>query len=207
MVAWELWEKALIPSLLSGAGTWTGDIRRAVDLCDELQNFFWRVMLTVPESCPKLALRCETKQLGMKWRIWEAKIFLSQRILKMDMKTLVKRVYMEGKMMGWPGLWQEVKEICYEVGIPDVNDVVVSKTDIKTTIVNHHMKDMKEQMERSSKLADIKNDDFSIEQSYMNDKSIAVGRTAFKIRCKMIKDIPGNFKNKFRKKGGERWMA
>ena len=23
MAAWELWEKALIPSLLSGAGTWT----------------------------------------------------------------------------------------------------------------------------------------------------------------------------------------
>ena len=27
MAAWELWERALIPSLLSGAGTWTGDIK------------------------------------------------------------------------------------------------------------------------------------------------------------------------------------
>ena len=66
MTAWELWEKALVPSLLSGAGTWIGDIRAAVDICDDLQNFFWRVILKVPESCPKMALRCETKQIGMK---------------------------------------------------------------------------------------------------------------------------------------------
>ena len=100
MVAWELWEKALIPSLLSGAGTWTGEISKAVDLCDDLQNFFWRAILTVPESCPKLALRCETKQIGMKWRIWQEKIFLAQRIIKMKETTLVKKVYLEGKGMG-----------------------------------------------------------------------------------------------------------
>ena len=55
--AWELWEKALIPSLLSGSGTWFGVCDQAVDLCDDLQNFFWRVMLMVPESCPKVVIR------------------------------------------------------------------------------------------------------------------------------------------------------
>ena len=60
MAAWELWERALVPSLLSGAGTWVGDIWKAVEQCEKLQNFFWRVILTVPESCPKTALRCET---------------------------------------------------------------------------------------------------------------------------------------------------
>ena len=34
--AWELWEKALIPSLLSGSGTWFGVCDQAVDLCDDL---------------------------------------------------------------------------------------------------------------------------------------------------------------------------
>ena len=57
MAAWELWEKALIPSLLSGAGTWFGKCQMTVDLCDKVQNFFWRVMLGVPESCPKVALQ------------------------------------------------------------------------------------------------------------------------------------------------------
>ena len=40
MAAWELWEKALIPSLLSGAGTWfgLGSKSNAIDMCDNLQN-------------------------------------------------------------------------------------------------------------------------------------------------------------------------
>ena len=110
MTAWELWEKALVPSLLSGAGTWIGDISAAVDLCDDLQNFFWRVILKVPESCPKMALRCETKQIGMKWRIWQEKLFLARRIKNKEEETLVNKVYREGRMMGWPGLWSEVKD-------------------------------------------------------------------------------------------------
>ena len=66
MAAWELWEHALLPSLLSGAGTWLGEIQEAVDLCDSLQNFFWRLILEVPESCPKGALRCEPNMIGAK---------------------------------------------------------------------------------------------------------------------------------------------
>ena len=85
MAAWELWERALIPSLLSGVGTWFGlkKCKKAIEMCDSLQNYFWRVMLTVPESCPKIALRCETGMMGMKWRIWREKIMLMIRILKM----------------------------------------------------------------------------------------------------------------------------
>ena len=58
MAAWELWERAIIPSLLSGAGNWigSGGGKAAIDLCDKVQNFFWRVVLSVPESCPKIAL-------------------------------------------------------------------------------------------------------------------------------------------------------
>ena len=40
MAAWELWEHALLPSLLSGAGTWLGDIEEAVEVWDKTQNFF-----------------------------------------------------------------------------------------------------------------------------------------------------------------------
>ena len=40
MTVWELWEKALVPSLLSGAGTWIGDTRKAANICDGLQKRF-----------------------------------------------------------------------------------------------------------------------------------------------------------------------
>ena len=60
MAAWELWEKALLPPLLSEAGTCIGDITKAANMCNDIQNFFWRAVLSVPESCPNLALGCET---------------------------------------------------------------------------------------------------------------------------------------------------
>ena len=53
--AWDLWERALIPSLLSGCGTWLGDIEEAVKLCTSLQEFYWKTILKLPDSCPKLA--------------------------------------------------------------------------------------------------------------------------------------------------------
>ena len=45
----------------------------------------------VPESCPKVALKSETKMLGMKWRIWEAKILLLMRIRNHETNTLCRK--------------------------------------------------------------------------------------------------------------------
>ena len=45
----------------------------------------------------------------------------------------------------------------------------------------------------------IKDEEFREPQSYMNEKSIEDGRLAFRIRSKMVKDIPENFKNKHKK--------
>ena len=61
----------------------------------------------------------------------------------------------------------------------------------------------------SKKLDDIRFDDFYNEQPYMNEKSVEVGRMAFKIRCKMVEDIPCNFKNKYRTKarGGDEGLV
>ena len=74
VAAWELWEKALIPSLLSGAGTWLGNIEEAINLCNKTQNFYWRTVLKLPDSCPKLALICEPNMTDVKWRIWEGQM-------------------------------------------------------------------------------------------------------------------------------------
>ena len=51
MAAWVLWERALVPSLLSGAGTWTRITSTELDRLDGLQDLFWRVMFKVPSDC------------------------------------------------------------------------------------------------------------------------------------------------------------
>ena len=203
MAAWELWEKALVPSLLSGAGTWfgPGGCKTAIELCDKTQNFFWRVMLSVPELCPKLALKCETGMIGMKWRIWEAKLLLLLRIKNHDTSVLCKQVYEEGRSNGWPGLWVEVRDICEELGIPNLNDVNLTKATIKNAIFEHHYSDMKEALRKETgKLEPIKDEDFRKVQEYFSDKSVNKCRMAFEIRSQMVRDIPGNFKNKYRNK-------
>ena len=89
MAAWELWERAMVPSLLAGAGTWTGITNTEVDSLDGLQDCFWRVMFKVPESCPRIALRAETRMIGMKQRIWEYKLLLLNRIKKTEYRNFL----------------------------------------------------------------------------------------------------------------------
>ena len=44
MAAWELWEEAIIPSLLSGSDTCFGKCQDTVYLCYDLHNFFVWIM-------------------------------------------------------------------------------------------------------------------------------------------------------------------
>ena len=64
MGAWDLWNSAILPSLLCNCSTWTELPTKAVDLCEELQNLFIRIMLQVPVSTPKVALRVVAGMLG-----------------------------------------------------------------------------------------------------------------------------------------------
>ena len=77
---------------------------KAVEVCDELQNMFIRIMLEVPVSTPKVALRVESGMLGMKQRIWLEKLNLAQFIRQSGTESLAGRVYREQLDQGWPGL-------------------------------------------------------------------------------------------------------
>ena len=185
VAAWELWERALIPSLLSGAGTWLGDIGQAVKLANEIQCFYWRTILKVPDSCPKLAILCELKMTDTKWRIWEEKCLLLNRIKALPDGSLAKNIHQEAMLQGWPCLGREVGEICMNIGIPNINNHSVRKTDIQKAIRKSHFINMMSQFEASRKLQDIKNDNFSHFQDYLNDKNLTSSRMKFKIRTKM----------------------
>ena len=108
------------------------------------------------------------------------------------------RFTIEGKSRGWPGLGQEVTDICTQLNITDVNNTFVAKSVIKEAIFNHHYAEMTAEVKKMKKLEPIKGEDFRETQKYFMDKSIENGRMSFQIRTQMLKDIPGNFKNKFR---------
>jgi hypothetical protein len=139
--------------------------------------------------------------MGMKWRIWQEKLLLLMRIKNKDTSILCKEEYEEGKVNGWPGLGSEVAKICKEIGLPDLNENNLSKSTIKKAIADHHYKDVMEELKKSNKLEHVKHEEFHEVQEYFHEKSVEKGRMAFKIRSHMVSDIPGSFKEKFRKKG------
>ena len=68
-------------------------------------------------------------------------------------------------------------------------------------IYYHHYKDMKEQLYKSTKLDNIKHEDFTKEQKYLEDRSIDRCRTKFRIRTEMMKSFKDNYRSKFRERG------
>ena len=84
-----------------------------------------------------------------------------------------------------------------------MNEVMVSKCEVKKAIFENHYNDMMEKVRKQTKLEDIKEEEFREVQPYFDEKSVVNGRMAFRIRSQMVKDIPGNFKNKFRVRGTE----
>ena len=133
------------------------------------------------------------------WRIWEQKCLLLNQIKSLPEGSLAQITYLEAESRGWPGLGQEVRQICLKIGIPDLNKHIIRKQEIQKAIQKSHYDDMMGMFEGSSKLQDIKNDDFRQIQEYFNDKNLETARTKFKIRTKMLENIPGNFKNKYKK--------
>ena len=197
-VAKILLERALLSSLLYGASTWLGVDTRTEDKCDELLYMYWRVMFSVPDGTPKISLIAESGTVRTKWRIWLEKIQLVNRIYRKDSDCLARRVYEEQLQNSWPGLAMEVTQICQIIGIPDVNRNVVSKQKIKEAVFYNHYKDLKEGMNKYTKLEAIKHQNFTEMQPYLKDKSIDKCRTKFRLRTEMLEPFKDNFRRKYR---------
>ena len=68
-----------------------GQMDETVKLCNIIQYFYWRLILNVPESCPRLAILCESNAVNMKFRIWNDKCQLLARIKCLEEGALAKQ--------------------------------------------------------------------------------------------------------------------
>jgi hypothetical protein len=200
MAAKVLLERALLPSLMSGACNWIGVKKVTEEECDIMIYLYWRIMFKVPEGTPKVALLAETATMRTRWRIWEAKILMVMRLQKQDVSSLARQVYEQQLALGWPGLAKEVSEICATIGLRDVNYYKVEKEKVQEMIFFHHYKDLKEELDKSQKMEGIKHEDYRVAQSYIGDKSIERCRTKFRIRINLMKTFKDNFRTKYRQK-------
>ena len=125
---------------------------------DHLQDTFGRVLLSLPLSAPRASLRASLglQDQAMKLRVWEAKILLVQAIRRQEEGGLARQVLEEQLQMGWPGLAQEVSQICQDIHLSDGAREDICDEDIKKAIKYDHIKVLKLQL-RGRKLQQMAN--------------------------------------------------
>ena len=127
-------EACIIPSLLHSCSTWTQISRATENRLNNLQRWFVRLILQVPQSTPAPALTWETGLIDMRLRIWKEKLMLILHIRSLEGTALANKIYNEQRKEGWPGLAKETKEICEGLNITDVNTTYLTKNEYKLLV-------------------------------------------------------------------------
>jgi exonuclease III len=206
-----LWEACVIPSLLSGAGTWVEMSPATERKLESLQNWFLRLILRVGPGCPVASLRWETGVLSMALRIWVEKVMLVRHLRSLEEETLASKIYQEQKKQKWPGLAKEAALICSELGIENVNtaDVFsVSTKDYRKSVIEHcRAKDekcLREMAEGKEKCTRIMSEEYG-KKKYISSEKIYNVRQHFYSRVKM-QPFGGNY-TKDRRFHKSNWMC
>ena len=134
MAGLDLWESAIIHTLLYNCSTWMEINKEAEDKLEDLQLYYLRLLLAVPVSCPKVALRLHTGTLSMKYRVLIEKVMLVYHMIRLPTSTLSNRVYKEQLENNWPGLAREVKDICAILQVESVHVTEIKKEKYKKLI-------------------------------------------------------------------------
>ena len=183
--------------------TWIQMPKAAEEILEDIQLFYLRLVLRVPQGTPKIDLRSETGMLSMKLRIWKAKCMLIHHVKGLEEDTLAKMVYREQRMNKWPGLAEEVSRICEELNIEDANITTMSKTAYKNVVGNAcREKDevgMKAGMVGMTKLEGLVNSDCGL-KDYMGKKVLKDVRDIFRARTQLLEGIKANHKNMYKGK-------
>ena len=195
MGALDLWNLAVVPSLLNNCSTWIGMTSRQEQKLEQLQEQFIRLMMEVPVSTPKVALRAETGLLSMKHRVWGEKLNLIMAIQRT--KGLANLLYQEQVYQDWPGLAVETRNICEILGMTDVNQNALKKTDIAKAIKTHDGKEIVQKMMKYEKVDKIKDDDPTMPKEYLETRSIADCRMLFRLRTEMV-DLKDNMRGRYK---------
>ena len=199
--AWILWERSILPTLMSGSGSWIGISKKIYDKIDEIQGEYLRMIYSCPPSTPKPALRSQAGMMDSKHLIWVEKVCLMVDIMhKRDeqKENYARDVLKEQLEQGWEGLTIEVAEICHLAGLPDACHEFIPRKQVVEAIEIHHMIEVKEQMGPLSKMALLKLEDTRRMKEYMKMKSLENSRMEFLWQTNMI-ETRMNMKGKYPK--------
>ena len=198
--AWDLWERAILPSLLANCGSWIGIGNKIYKTLNEIQYTYLRMIYSCPPSTPLLALRTQAGMMDAEQRIWVEKVSLVAKILhsSQEEENLCREVLEVQLAMGWPGLIKEVQNICKTVGLEDVTKHYHRRDKILEYVQFYDMKIAKEKMLPLEKCKLIRDRDCRDVRPYMFKKSLQQSRMEFLWETAMI-DTRTTMKSKYEK--------
>ena len=138
----------------------------------------------------------------MKHRIWLEKICVVSRILhtNLEQENYARDILNEQMNQGLEGLTTEVAQICQLAGLPNVCSQFIGRKEAEEAIINHHLVEIREEMEPLSKMERIKKTDTRKMQKYMTQKSLENSRIEFLWETNML-ETRYNMKGKYKKAG------
>ena len=126
----------------------------------------------------------------MELEIMKRKLNLIQHIKNLDDNCLAKEIYNEQIRNNWPGLTKECEELCVFLNIPNVITTEMTKgawkNKVKQSIREKNSQNLKDKMEKYSKLEEMRQEEKCELKSYFSDMTMEEARTHFRIRSKMI---------------------
>ena len=193
----DLYESCIASSLLTNSGTWTEITDKEIKLLDDQQDTFCRALLQVPLSTPKALLRASFSLDDMKHRVMESKILLVKAIRTQEEGQLAREVLEEQLAMGFPGLGQEVRDICRELSLPDATVMDVQKSKIREAIQLSHLAKLRSDMAGKVKLEELSRSDMRQAQEYVG-WSVEECRMGFRLQTRMF-NCRSNMPSRYRR--------
>ena len=201
----EIYELAILPSLLNNSDVWIEMGKTSIDKLNTLQNTMFRYLFAVPEGTPLPLLRFDLGSLSMAERVAQKKLNFIHHLIKLrdcqESESLAGEVFDLQARYGFPGLVSECSNLINNFGLPNIiqENLCLSKiawkNTVKTCIKETSEKSIKKEFEKYSKLV---NKDFEKEnlevKDYVKSMKLRDARTLFRIRSGMI-NVKMNMKN------------
>ena len=183
----DLWEIAYIPSLLNNCETWIDISNETIEKLDELQNKFFRSLLSVPKTTPKPALIWKMGGWKMKWRIVQKKLAFMNHIKSLDAESLAYQVQEVQERENLPGLTSECKNYIEILNLPNIFQERLPKEKwkalVKSAVDKANEEELRESMLKYKKLRtrNIVEDKYG-QKKYVSELSLHQTQTIFKQR-------------------------
>jgi hypothetical protein len=188
----EIFEIAILPSLLHNSDTWASIEEPTLTRLENLQKMMYRNLFAVPNSTPIPMLRLDLGSITMQERIHQIKLNFIYHLKTLNKGSLASEIYEIQAKYDLPGLVKECRQLMRLYDLPDVIDGNVKTTKVgwknmvRKAIKRRSQKNLQEEVRKYSKLRGKYETEDLLIKSYIKEMNLRQARTMFRVRSSML---------------------